>query len=57
MLLSPIIVAALLDIVSAGFERAVRPETLLLPCLGIIQLLCRANLVSLDSVPPSFDGL
>jgi hypothetical protein len=57
VLLSGIIVAALLDIVSAGFGRAVRSETLLLPCLGMIHLLCRENLVSIDSVRPSFQGL
>ena len=51
--LSSIIVAALLAIVSAGFGRAVRSETLLLPCLGMIHLLCREILVSIDSVLPS----
>jgi hypothetical protein len=57
VLLSGIIAAALLDIVSAGFGRVVRSETLLLPCLGMIHLLCRENVVSIDSVRPSFQGL
>ena len=57
VLLSGIVVAALLDIVSAGFERAGRPETLLLPRLGMIHLLCRENLVSIDSDRPSIQGL
>ena len=57
VLLSGILVAALLDIVSADFGRAVRSEALLLPCLGMIHLLCRENLASIDSVRPSFQGL
>ena len=54
---SGIVVAALLDIVSAGLGRAVRSETPLLPCLGMIHLLCRKNLVSIDSDRPSIQGL
>ena len=57
VLLSGIVVAALLDIVSAGFGRAFRFEPLLLPCLGMIHLLCRENLVNIDSDRPSIQGL
>ena len=57
VLLSGIIVAALLGIASASLGRAARSETLLLPCLGMIHLLSRENLVSTDSDRPSIQGL